>query len=145
MQFGAHFVTLADPIDWACSRHHSKWPGTTIELTLHVCIVQHLPSKEPFHTLNHELLEPLTKTQCQHLDRALPKVELSALLGTLYEFIQTFIRHIDVDKTGRCVTIINCYKSMQSALISIVGESCLRNILLHNGSALAGCGFESQW
>ena len=54
--------------------------------------------QEPFYTLNRELLEPLSKSQCKHLDRALPKVDLSALLGTLYEFIETYIRHIDMNK-----------------------------------------------
>jgi hypothetical protein len=55
-----------------------------------------LSGQEPFHTLNYELLVPLSPDQCQHLDRALPKVDLSVLLGTLYEFIETFIRHIDL-------------------------------------------------
>ncbi|CAI8027546.1 hypothetical protein GBAR_LOCUS15740 [Geodia barretti] len=54
--------------------------------------------QEPFHTLNQELLQPLAETQCKHLDRALPKVDLSALLGTLYEFIETYTRHIDMNK-----------------------------------------------
>ena len=54
--------------------------------------------QEPFHTLHNELLEPLTEDQCQQLDKALPKVDLDSLLGTLYEFIETFIRHIDMGK-----------------------------------------------
>ncbi|CAI8027543.1 E3 ubiquitin-protein ligase rnf213-alpha [Geodia barretti] len=58
----------------------------------------HAGLTEPFHTLNQELLQPLAETQCKHLDRALPKVDLSALLGTLYEFIETYTRHIDMNK-----------------------------------------------
>ena len=58
----------------------------------------HFPMQEPFHTLNNELLELLTEDQCRQLDKALPKVDLDSLLGTLYEFIETFIRHIDVGK-----------------------------------------------
>ena len=54
--------------------------------------------QEPFHTLNHELLEQLTDTQCQNLDGALTKFDLPALLGTLYEFIETYVRHIDMGK-----------------------------------------------
>lgn len=54
--------------------------------------------QEPFHTLNNELLAQLTKSQQEELDQVLPKCDLDCLLGTLYEFIETFIRHIDMGK-----------------------------------------------
>lgn len=54
--------------------------------------------QEPFHTLNVELLEPISELQCKQLDEALPKFDLDTLLGTLYEFIETYIRHIDMGK-----------------------------------------------
>ena len=55
-------------------------------------------SQEPFHALNQELLKPLTESQCRELDKGLPKFDLSDLLGTLYEFIETYIRHTDTNK-----------------------------------------------
>ena len=55
-------------------------------------------SQEPFHALNQELLKPLTESQCRELDKGLPKVDLSDLLGTLYEFIETYIRHTDTNQ-----------------------------------------------
>lgn len=54
--------------------------------------------QEPFHTLNSELLKTLLKPQCEQLDLALPKFDLESLLNILYEFIETFIRHIDMGK-----------------------------------------------
>ena len=54
--------------------------------------------QEPFDTLNSELLEELTETQYHQLDQALPKFDLGTLLSILYEFIETYIRHIDVSK-----------------------------------------------
>jgi hypothetical protein len=82
-----------------CNLEHiiSLWQTLSVGLARDIT----LNGQEPFHTLNHELLEPLTERQCRHLDKALPKVDLSALLGTLYEFIETFIRHIDLRNKKR--------------------------------------------
>ncbi|CAI8024800.1 E3 ubiquitin-protein ligase rnf213-alpha [Geodia barretti] len=82
-----------------CNLEHiiSLWQTLSVGLARDIT----LNGQEPFHTLNHELLEPLTECQCRHLDKALPKVDLSALLGTLYEFIETFIRHIDLRNKKR--------------------------------------------
>ena len=52
--------------------------------------------QEPFDTLNHEFLGELSDAQHHHLDEALPKCDLAALLGLIYEFIETYIRHMDV-------------------------------------------------
>ena len=73
-------------------------------------------TQEPFDTLNAELLEDLTETQHHQLDQALPKYDLGTLLSTLYEFIETYIRHIDMNmkKLGlaivhTCIIIIILY------------------------------------
>ena len=87
---------MADFVSWLSTNYYPQWPANIlIEITTKIQAT--LMSQEPFHTLNPELLEDLTEKQCQQLNKALPKVDLSALLGTLYEFIETFIRHIDLN------------------------------------------------
>ena len=57
-----------------------------------------LPLQEPFDTLRDELVEPLSDIQHRQLDIVLHRFDLDSLLGTLYEFIETFIRHIEVEQ-----------------------------------------------
>lgn len=52
--------------------------------------------QEPFDTLNSELLTELTETQQQQLLQVLNRFDLESILGTLYEFIETYLRHIDM-------------------------------------------------
>ena len=64
-------------------------------------------TQEPFDTLNAELLEDLTETQHHQLDQALPKYDLGTLLSTLYEFIETYIRHIDMNMKNWGLAIVH--------------------------------------
>jgi hypothetical protein len=86
--------TFSEKAKEHCNLEHilSLWQTFSVGLARVIT----LSGQEPFHTLNHELLQPLTETQCKGLDTALPKVDLTLLLGTLYEFIETYIRHIDL-------------------------------------------------
>jgi hypothetical protein len=88
--------TFSEKAKEHCNLEHilSLWQTLSVGLARAIT----LSGQEPFHTLNNELLEPLPEGQCQQLDKALPKVDLGSLLGTLYEFIETYIRHIDMGK-----------------------------------------------
>jgi hypothetical protein len=57
-----------------------------------------LNGQEPFDTLPDQLVKPLSHSQHQQLDRVLHRFDLDSLLGTLYEFIETFIRHTEVEQ-----------------------------------------------
>ena len=48
--------------------------------------------QEPFDPIRKEFLEPL-KEQKEGLERCLRLFDLGSLLGTLYEFIETYVKH----------------------------------------------------
>ena len=47
--------------------------------------------------LNSEFLQPLSETQQKQMDEILPLFNLDTLLGTLFEIIQTRIRHFEME------------------------------------------------
>ena len=54
--------------------------------------------QEPFDNLPVGYNEDLTPVQKQDLDRCLGSFDLSQLLGVLYEFLETYIRHSSDDE-----------------------------------------------
>ena len=54
--------------------------------------------QEPFDNIDDNLLEGLSEDQRHQLDVVLHRFDVDWLLGTLYEFIETYIRHIDTSK-----------------------------------------------
>lgn len=55
-----------------------------------------LPFQEPFYTIPIDLTKDLSDEQKRGLDLCLQGFEHESLLGMLYEFIETYVRHIDV-------------------------------------------------
>ena len=80
----------------ACQLKHtlSLWETIAVELARQLC----LRGQEPFESIRQEFLCELLKkeggeNQCEALDRCLDQFDPDLLLGTLYEFIETYIKH----------------------------------------------------
>ena len=54
-----------------------------------------LTPQEPFDSLHQNYLAELTEKNTDELNSLLPKLDLHELLCTLYEFIETNVRHQD--------------------------------------------------
>ena len=81
-------------------------------------------TQEPFDTLNAELLEDLTETQYHQLDQALPKYDLGTLLSTLYEFIETYIRHIDMNMKILGLAIVHTCNNNNIIYVCVLSCTC---------------------
>ena len=49
--------------------------------------------QEPFDSVRDEFLKPLKEEEKDELEKCLRLFELDSLLGTLYEFIETHVKH----------------------------------------------------
>ena len=74
-----------------CTLGHilSLWETLSVELAAQLT----LNGQEPFDSVNDDFLEPLTEANQRDLDRCLRFFNLKQLLGVLYEFTETFIKH----------------------------------------------------
>ena len=52
-----------------------------------------LSFQEPFDSVRDEFLKPLKDEEKDELEKCLRLFELDSLLGTLYEFIETHVKH----------------------------------------------------
>ena len=72
----------------------SLWETIAVELARQLC----LRGQEPFDSIRQEFLRGLSKdedgeNQVEALDRCLGQFNPDLLLGTLYEFIETYVKH----------------------------------------------------
>ena len=88
----------------SCQLKHalSLWETIAVELARQLC----LRRQEPFDSVRQEFLRGLSKNedgedQCEVLDRCLGQFEPDLLLGTLYEFIETYIKHCPLTEHNR--------------------------------------------
>ena len=49
--------------------------------------------QEPFDSVREEFLKPLEEDEKEALEKCLRLFDLDSLLGTLYEFIETHVKH----------------------------------------------------
>jgi hypothetical protein len=73
-----------------------------VELARQLC----LRGREPFDSIRQEFLRELLKKgggedQSEALDRCLSQFDPDLLLGTLYEFIETYIKHCPLKERNR--------------------------------------------
>ena len=80
----------------SCQLKHvlSLWETIAVELARQLC----LRKQEPFDSIRPEFLRELSEDedeedQMKALNRCLSKFEPDLLLGTLYEFIETYVKH----------------------------------------------------
>ena len=78
----------------SCQLKHALalWEAIAVRLAIKLCI----SGQEPFNFIHKEFLCDLLtdgENQCEALDRCLGQFEPDLLLGTLYEFIETYIKH----------------------------------------------------
>ena len=80
----------------SCQLMHalSLWETIAVELARQLC----LRGQQPFDSIRDEFLRDLSKDedgedQIAALDGCLSQFEPDLLLGTLYEFIETYVRH----------------------------------------------------
>ena len=80
----------------SCQLRHalSLWETIAVELARQLC----LRGQEPFDSIRQEFLRDLSEDedgedQFKALDRCLGQFEPDLLLGTLYEFIETYVKH----------------------------------------------------
>jgi hypothetical protein len=80
----------------ACQLKHalSLWETIAVELARQLC----LRGQEPFDSIRQEFLCDLSEdedgeNQYEALDRCLCQFDPDLLLGTLYEFIETYVKH----------------------------------------------------
>ena len=80
----------------ACQLKHtlSLWETIAVELARQLC----LRGQEPFESMHKDFLRVLLmdedgEDQFAALDRCLGQFEPDLLLGTLYEFIETHVKH----------------------------------------------------
>ena len=57
--------------------------------TILICAV----IQEPFDSVRDDFLKPLEKEEKEDLEKCLRLFDLDSLLGTLYEFIETHVKH----------------------------------------------------
>ena len=80
----------------SCQLKHalSLWETIAVELARQLC----LRGQEPFDSIRQEFLCELSndekgEDQLAALDRCLGQFDPDLLLGTLYEFIETYVKH----------------------------------------------------
>ena len=78
----------------SCQLKHalSLWETIAVELARQLCI----RGQEPFDSIRQEFLCGLSKdeeNQFEALDRCLGQFDPDLLLGTIYEFVETYIKH----------------------------------------------------
>ena len=78
----------------SCQLKHalSLWEAIAVKLAIELC----LSGQEPFNSIHKDFLCGLSKdgeNQFEALDRCLGQFDPDLLLGTLYEFIETYIKH----------------------------------------------------
>ena len=88
----------------ACQLKHalSLWETIAVELARQLC----LRGQEPFDAISQEFLRVLTRDedgedQFAALDCCLGQFDPDLLLGTLYEFIETHIKHSPQQECGQ--------------------------------------------
>ena len=80
----------------------SLWETIVVELARQLC----LRGQEPFDSIHHKFLRVLLRDedgedQFAALDRCLGQFDPDLLLGTLYEFIETYIKHCPIKEHNR--------------------------------------------
>ena len=98
---GPHPLSLGDTFCRASETADTLWPGgrlnvtTVTEYTAYTSTV--LTTQDPFDTVKEEFSKELTSegedNQTTALDRCLRSFNLDHLLGILYEFIETHVKH----------------------------------------------------
>ena len=75
----------------ACQLKHvlSLWETIAVELARQLC----LRGQEPFDSIRQEFLCELSETEIAAVHCCLGHFDPDLLLGTLYEFIETYVKH----------------------------------------------------
>jgi hypothetical protein len=88
----------------ACQLKHvlSLWETIAVELARQLCLLK----QEPFDSIPQDFLRALLmdedgEDQFAALDRCLGQFEPDLLLGTLYEFIETYVKHSPQQERGQ--------------------------------------------
>ena len=74
-----------------CNLGHvlSLWETLSVELATQLT----LNGQEPFDSVKKDFLEPLSEGNQRDLEKCLGSFSLKQLLGALFEFTETFIKH----------------------------------------------------
>ena len=100
---------MADPLSGSGEDDHPQWPGklggggALHDIMAHYLFPPFLPPslQELFDTIPTDLTADLTEEQQHGLDQCLRRFDLDSLLVTLYEFIETHVRHIDMNSNEK--------------------------------------------